>query len=191
MLSHILKKKKKQDGPGSCCKILCDKVFPTEWLTKKEYTIPFCTQQKYTVHLPIFEFGKIYLRLSSEDSQAEISLKTLNFTTIIASSGLLSVSSHSSSDLSNNQNVFLVSFLLFAIRDGKRKSWILTWAQWKLKVELKDGVSSLLYLLERWCNRLGNTVRTLKDDALMTVISLLYHPPRDFILLPFSYFSLA
>lgn len=28
-----------------------------------------------TVHLPIFEFEKIYLRLSPEDSQAEISLK--------------------------------------------------------------------------------------------------------------------
>lgn len=46
---------------------------------------------------------------------------------------------------------------------------------------------AFFYIFLKECNTLRNATRTLKDDAI-TIILLLYHPPRGFITLPFSYY---
>lgn len=103
---------------------------------------------------------------------------------------ILSVSLHSSFDLSDEMSSS-DNFLLFTSTNGKRKIPNSHLGSMKAKSRVKkDGASCLLlYFLERQCNTLSNAIaiRTLKDDVIMTIILPLCHPPRDFIVLPFSY----
>lgn len=176
------KQKSKQGCPGSCRKIPCDEVLPVEW-PENTHSFPhhrnvlFTCQFLRLSYLVSSEHYSLRFYLTTQSHHHHESLECCYLSSYIHLLICLMTEMCSS-----------VNFLLFPSTDGKRKILNSHLGSMKAKIEWKDDVSSLrLHLLERQCNTLGNAV-TLKDDAIMTITLLLYHPPRDFIILPFLLF---
>ena len=101
-----------------------------------------------TVYLLIHKFEKIHLGYCHLKTQCEALLYTINTTSNISIKGLLSISLHSSSDLSSNWNIFLCQFSSLQLWVENDNFWILNYILWKLnktKTTIQTGVSPELF----------------------------------------------